>query len=108
MSQDFLKIFFPGKLVFGNGTLPQLLSDVLELKPSKVFIATIEPLKSSIAAFVGALQNENIKVLTDESIIAEPSFADFEKLMQTVTPFNPDVVIGIGGGSILDLSLIHI
>ena len=35
---------------------------------------------------------------------AEPSFADFEKLMQTVTPFNPDVVIGIGGGSVLDIA----
>lgn len=104
MLDNPLKIFFPGKLVFGNGTLPQLVDDVIALNPTKVFIATIEPLKKSLEDFTAALQKNNIEILTDTSIIAEPSFADFEKLMQTVTPFNPDVVIGIGGGSVLDVA----
>lgn len=104
MLDNPLKIFFPGKLVFGNGTLPQLVDDVIGLQPSKVFIATIEPLKNTLASFIGVLKQNKIEVLTDTSIVAEPSFADFEKLMQTVTPFNPDVVIGIGGGSVLDIA----
>jgi alcohol dehydrogenase len=104
MLDNPLKIFFPGKLVFGNGTLPQLSDDVIALNPSKVFIATIEPLRNSLTDLIASLQNNNIEILTDTSIIAEPSFADFEKLMQTVTPFNPDVVIGIGGGSVLDIA----
>jgi alcohol dehydrogenase len=104
MLDNPLKIFFPGKLVFGNGTLQQLADDVVVLKPSKVFIATIEPLKNALADFIAALQKNNIGVLTDTSIVTEPSFSDFEKLMQTVTPFNPDVVIGIGGGSVLDIA----
>lgn len=99
-----LQIIFPGKLVFGNGTLPQLVDDVVALKPAKVFIATIEPLKNTLADFITTLQKNNIEILTDTSIVAEPSFADFEKLMQTITPFNPDVVIGIGGGSVLDIA----
>lgn len=99
-----LQIIFPGKLVFGNGTLPQLVDDVVALKPTKVFIATIAPLQNVLAGFIAALQKSNIEILTDTSIVAEPSFADFEKLMQTVTPFNPDVVIGIGGGSVLDIA----
>lgn len=99
-----LQIIFPGKLVFGNGTLPQLVDDVVALKPTKVFIATIAPLQNVLADFIAALQKNNIEILTDTSIVAEPSFADFEKLMQTVAPFNPDVVIGIGGGSVLDIA----
>lgn len=104
MTQDFFKIFFPGKLIFGTGTLPQLVNDVLEIKPSKVFIATIEPLRNTLSSFVESLQKRKIEVLTDTSIVAEPSFNDFEKLMQKVAPFNPDVVIGIGGGSVLDIA----
>ena len=98
MTADPLKIFFPGKLVFGNGTLAQLPVDVLQLKPLKVFIATIEPLKPVILDFVEKLEKNKIEVLQDTSIVAEPSFNDFEKLMKKVTPFNPDIVIGIGGG----------
>ena len=104
MSQLPLRIFFPGKLVTGNGTFDQLIDDVLALQPTKVFIATITPLQPIIDAFTAKLTAQNIKVVTDTSIIAEPSFSDFEKLMKNVMPFNPDVVIGIGGGSVLDIA----
>ena len=101
---DPLKIFFPGKLVFGNGTLSQLHEDILQLKPERVFIATIDPLRSAIAEFVSTLEKNSIEILQDTSIVAEPSFSDFEKLMTKVTPFDPDIVIGIGGGSVLDMA----
>ena len=99
-----LQIIFPGKLIFGNGTLSQLADEVLQLQPKKVFIATITPLENTIADFIAALKNSGVEIVTDTSIVQEPSFADFEKLMQTVTPFNPDIVIGIGGGSVLDVA----
>ena len=99
-----LKIFFPGKLVFGSGTLSQLSNDVVQLKPSRVFIATIEPLRPAIYEFVKSLTQNKIGTLIDTSIVQEPGFKDFGKLMEKVTPFNPDVVIGIGGGSVLDIA----
>jgi alcohol dehydrogenase len=97
-------IFFPGKLVFGNGKFSLLAADVLALNPQRVFIPTIEPLQQTIAPFIEELKNAGIEILTDTSIVAEPSFSDFEKLMEKVTPFNPDIVIGIGGGSVLDIA----
>ena len=99
-----LQIIFPGKLIFGNGSFNQLAAEVLQLNPSKVFITTITPLKESLAGFITAFERENIKVMVDESIVQEPTFADFEKLMHTVHPFDPDVVIGVGGGSVLDIA----
>ncbi|MBS1654442.1 MAG: iron-containing alcohol dehydrogenase [Bacteroidetes bacterium] len=104
MNPALTKIFFPGKLVFGNGTLMQLTDDILAIHPQRVFIATIEPLIKTIGEFITKLTSNNIEVQLDTSIVAEPSFRDFEKLMKTVAPFNPDIVIGIGGGSVLDIA----
>jgi alcohol dehydrogenase class IV len=98
-----LKISFPGKLVFGNGTLVQLADDIIELKKKKVFIVTIEPLLKPIDEFVSNLRSNNIEISIDTSIVHEPSFADFGKVMARVAAFGPDVVIAIGGGSVLDI-----
>jgi alcohol dehydrogenase len=104
MQENPLKIFFPGKLVFGNGTLAQLTNDILQLNPSKIFIATIQPLLGIVNEWMADFKKNNIEVLIDTSIVQEPSFSDFEKLLQAVTPFDPDIVMGIGGGSVLDIA----
>jgi len=104
MPDNPLNIFFPGKLVFGNGTLPGLADDILQLNPKKVFITTIEPLRSAIDEFVNVLGQNNIEIVADTSIVTEPTFNDFEKLMRKVEPLNPDIIIGIGGGSVLDIA----
>lgn len=102
---DFsFSIFFPGKLVFGNGKFSLLTADVLAMQPRKVFIQTIEPLQETIAPLIADLTKAGITILTDTSIVAEPSFSDFETLMGKVSGFNPDLVIGIGGGSVLDIA----
>jgi alcohol dehydrogenase class IV len=50
------------------------------------------------------LESKGIGVSIDTSITQEPSFADFENLLQKVIPKNPDIIIGIGGGSVLDIA----
>lgn len=103
MTQE-LKIHFPGKLVFGKGSLGNLVGEVMQWSPEKVLLVTIEPLLKSLETLVNELKNRGIVVRIDTGIVQEPSFADFKNLMQTVTPFNPDVVVGIGGGSVLDVA----
>lgn len=99
-----LKIYFPGKLVFGAGCLSQLPEDIQQYKPSKVMLITIEPLMNQLEQLVLQLTKEGIDVSTDTSIQQEPSFADFEKIMKRIGSYNPDIVIGIGGGSVLDIA----
>jgi alcohol dehydrogenase len=102
--QQHLKIFFPGKLVFGNGCLEQLAEEAEQWSPAKVLIVTIAPLLNALSDFIVQLKEQRIEVMTDTSVVREPSFSDFEELMRSVTPFNPDIVIGIGGGSVLDVA----
>lgn len=99
-----LNIYFPGKLVFGKGTLEKLPDEIPAASFNKVLIITISPLLPKLQSFIQKLESNNISVLVDTSIVKEPSFEDFEKLTKEVTPFNADVVIGIGGGSVLDVA----
>lgn len=103
MTQE-LTIHFPGKLVFGKGSLGSLTDELVQLSPKKVLIVTISPLLAQLKNLVDTLEANEIGVWIDTSIVQEPSFADFEKLMQIVSPFNPDLVLGIGGGSVLDVA----
>ncbi|GAB3917524.1 iron-containing alcohol dehydrogenase [Larkinella terrae] len=99
-----LTIHFPGKLVFGKGSLSNLAAEVQQGSPENVLLVTIEPLLDSLQNLIEVLETSRIRVQVDTSIVQEPSFADFGKLMKTVKPFNPDVVLGIGGGSVLDVA----
>jgi alcohol dehydrogenase len=99
-----LAIHFPNKLVFGIGRLEQLSQEIFQLGARKVLIITIGPLLSKLDETIQVLQNGSIEVYVDISITQEPSFHDFKKLMQEVSSFNPDTVVGIGGGSVLDIA----
>jgi len=102
--QSTLTIYFPRKLVIGNGTITQLTDEIKQLRPSKVFIVTIEPLNKVVSKLSEELKAINIITASDTSVVQEPSFNDFEKLMQDAAAFDPDIVIGIGGGSVLDIA----
>lgn len=104
MMAQSLTIHFPGKLVFGNGCINSLADEILQLSSSKVLIITIDPLLIKIEGLVEKLKSNNISVELNTGIVQEPSFDDFEKLMKAAIPFDPDIVIGIGGGSVLDVA----
>ncbi|WP_431210786.1 iron-containing alcohol dehydrogenase [Puia sp. P3] len=95
-----MTIYFPGKLVFGNGVIGGLVEEVLRLAPQRVFVLTIEPLVDLVRSF----DFEGISVTIYTGIVAEPSYEDFYEVMRDAEAFDPDVIIGIGGGSVLDLA----
>lgn len=72
--------------------------------PARVLIVTIDPLLPALKGFITQLEQKHIPVSVDTGIVQEPSFADLGSLLERVTPFNPDVVVGIGGGSVLDIA----
>lgn len=99
-----LRIHFPGKLVFGNRCIDQLPDDIAALAPARVFILTITPLLGALQFLFGKLEKQGIHVAIYTAITQEPSFGDFHRVMSEATPFDPDLILGIGGGSILDVA----
>jgi len=99
-----LRIHFPGKLVFGSRCIDQLPDDIAALAPARVFVLTINPLLGALQPLIGKLEKQGIHVAIYTAITQEPSFGDFHRVMSEATPFDPDLILGIGGGSILDVA----
>lgn len=99
-----LKVSFPNKLIFGNGVMTQLAEELIQLNCKEVILLTIKPLQSQLAGFIDELQKNNIVVITDTSIEQEPTFSDFRRILSELKNSNADTVIGIGGGSVLDVA----
>ncbi|MBS7564920.1 iron-containing alcohol dehydrogenase [Mucilaginibacter sp. Bleaf8] len=103
LAQHF-KIIFPGKLIFGNGCLQNLTGEIQALQCQDVLIVTIEPLLAQLQSLIAQLEQASIRVSIDTSIVREPTFADFNALLQKLGSNNIDLVLGIGGGSVLDVA----
>jgi alcohol dehydrogenase len=99
-----INIYFPRKLVIGKGSIEKLPGEIMALHCKKVFIITIKPLMQVVNAMVKKLESEGIMVQVNANILQEPSFKDVEEVMKQAAPFNPDLVAGIGGGSVLDVA----
>jgi alcohol dehydrogenase len=99
-----LTIDFPGRLIFGNGALAGLPAEIIKAGSAKVLFITIEPLLPELEAVTDQLKSMSLDVFIDISTVKEPSFYDFENLMFKFKKLMPDMVVGIGGGSVLDVA----
>ena len=102
--EQALKIHFPGKLIFAKGSIETLADDLIASGAKKILLVTIKSLGPRLQPFVAKLKGAGLLIEQDTSIRQEPSFEDFKTVFEKVEPFNPDVVLGIGGGSALDVA----
>ncbi len=92
----------PGKLVFGQNSFEQFVTDYITLGLQRLYIVSIPPVIAQISDALKTLQQHGITIAINGSIAGEPSFADFEKLLQEARAFEADSIVGIGGGSVMD------
>ncbi|KAA2241330.1 iron-containing alcohol dehydrogenase [Chitinophaga agrisoli] len=95
-------IINPAKLVFGEKSFEQFVTDYIALGLQRLYIVSIPPVIAQISDALKTLQQNGVTIAINGSIAGEPSFNDFEKLLQEARDFEADSVVGIGGGSVMD------
>lgn len=94
----------PQKIVFGTGCTARFSEDYLKLGYKRLFIITMPVIRPMISDMVDQLVCNGTTVEFYEDICNEPSISDFKTLLQAAEKFKADSVLGIGGGSVLDLT----
>ena len=94
----------PQKIVFGTGCIQTLVEDYKKLGFSRLFVLTAPPILPLIEEPLAELRKTGIGIEVFQNILAEPTVNDFKAILKTARDFKADSVVGIGGGSVLDVT----
>ena len=94
----------PQKIVFGTGCIETLVEDYKKMGLQRLFVLTAPPIRPLIEEPLAQLKEAGISIEVFQDIVAEPTVNDFKKILEVARSFKADSVVGIGGGSVLDLT----
>ena len=94
----------PQRIVFGTGCMSQMRDDFLASGMKKLFLLTADPILPLIQPTICGLEQEGVSVCVETKILGEPTVGDFKRILKEAQDFNADSVIGIGGGSVMDVA----
>jgi len=94
---------FPKRLSIGVGSISEFLKDTGGLELDRIFVLSIPEIQPLLSPFLKELELGK-SILLDLSIQNEPTISDFNRVLSVASDFKPDMVLGIGGGSVLDVA----
>jgi alcohol dehydrogenase class IV len=97
-----LVLLQPPKLVFGQGCVAECARDLVARGFLRALIVTAPATASLVREFEKLCVASGMRISIDQSIDREPTISMFEDALKNARAWNPDVVIGLGGGSSLD------
>lgn len=92
------------RLVFGNDSVEKLGTIARELGAAKALVVSDEGVVAAghFKRGVDALESAGIKVEAFHGVHENPSTTDVENGLQVAKSFQPDLLVGLGGGSSMD------
>ena len=100
---DSITLLQPQKIVFGEGSIAKLSNEALLNDANRILFLVATPLLQAVAPTVKSLQSIKIKIdLIEYTYLGEPTFSQFNELLDQCEGLEPDCIIGVGGGSVLD------
>ena len=97
-----LTLNLPSTVEFGAGKLTTLMNHLNGIK--RVFFLIDAPVKDKVLPVIEELERQGIQILISTDVVPEPPIYALENLFAPVKEFAPECVVGIGGGSAIDLA----
>jgi alcohol dehydrogenase len=94
----------PPRLVFGSGCASQCVGLFTERGLRRVLLVSSSPVLPQIGFLVEALRAAGCEIIQGRPVDSEPTREMFEQILADAKRAAPDAVLGVGGGSPLDVA----
>jgi alcohol dehydrogenase class IV len=94
----------PPRVVFGNGCAPQCAGYLAQRGVKRVLLVSSSPVLPTLNEIIAALEKNKIEIVRSSPVDREPTRAMFETILQNARAEKIDGVLGIGGGSAIDVA----
>jgi len=94
----------PPRIVFGNGCAPQCAEYLVQRGVKRVLLVSSTPVLPTLGAILEALKKAGIEIVSAPPVDAEPTRDLFQKVLLVAQAGKVDGVLGIGGGSAIDVA----
>src|SRR5215472_5019817 len=94
----------PGRIVFGSGCAHSCVDLLAQRKARRVFLVTSSPVLPQITFLLDALRKAGCEVVQGPPVDQEPTRAMFAQVLESARQGQVDAVLGVGGGSALDVA----
>ncbi len=95
-------VSWPPRIEFGAGTIDTLEKHLEGCK--RVFILCDPNVHHDLNRVFARLESNDMKTRISTESVPEPPFETLRQILEPVRDFSPDALVGIGGGSTLDLA----
>jgi alcohol dehydrogenase class IV len=99
-----INLYYPNKLSVGTNCRMEFVTDASGMGLSRILVITFPEILPSLDLLFGELRQGGISLAIDDSICSEPGFTDFFRVFDQAQKHKPELVLGIGGGSVLDVA----
>lgn len=94
----------PQRIVFGTGCMSQMGDDITSMGFKKLFVISADPILPLINPLIAQLNEAGVETTVETDIKGEPTVNDFKRILKEAQDFGADSVVGIGGGSVMDVA----
>ena len=101
---NLVTLLQPPRVALGNGCAPHCAEYLAQRGVRQVLLVSSTPVLPTLGAVRDAFQKANLTVVTAAPVDSEPTCAMFEQMLAAARRDNIEAVLGIGGGSAIDVA----
>lgn len=104
LGQKTLSLQQPRSLVFGSGCAAQCLDELVRFGLHRIGLISTPPVQKHAQSLQATIAEQGMQCFINDTLASEPTLTDCQAILEQARTQAIDAVVGLGGGSVLDVA----